>query len=385
MKGKSLAWILETPLTERDVQRFGIKELAELGWKVTIFDNSQLFNARASAKYHLHEGEDSSYIVIRPHSLKSFFKSIREVRPEFVIDNCALDFSGTRAYLEKVIIRTFIRLTERYVYISLTSGHNVSISEGPAVLLYMKRIIRRPWMIPWFFVRPKIFFLAGEAKKKSEMIKARCCFLVHGYDYDQFLSVKNAQKDMNKVSRDHKRILFLDQKGTFGVDSVLEGKKDSKHGNRNYYEHINSFLTTMKGSLGADSRIQLHPKSTCHFYTHPISDLPLAEAVSNSDVIVGHNSTSIQVAVLFKKPIILVTTPFMTFEEENNVQIRQLASLLNLEVMQWDQTNITKIPDVDEVSYESFVHKYIKSNESPKGFSWNIIDSYLCDILQDEQ
>ena len=56
--------------------------------------------------------------------------------------------------------------------------------------------------------------------------------------------------------------------------------------------------------------IKLHPKAnfkrSSKLYSVPVSIKDTAYLVSNADVVVAHCSTSIQLAVLFKKPLILI-------------------------------------------------------------------------------
>ena len=95
---------------------------------------------------------------------------------------------------------------------------------------------------------------------------------------------------------------------------------------------------------------------------------------------VGHNSTSLQLAILFNKPVIFLTTNELKL---NNIgaHISVMASMFgkkeinidnDLSDMDWQKELF-----VDEAKYSEYRKKYIKMDGSPEKQSWDIVIDHI--------
>ena len=125
----------------------------------------------------------------------------------------------------------------------------------------------------------------------------------------------------------------------------------------------------------------MHPKSdhvvNLNKYKYPIFKNKTFELIRNAHVVVAHSSTSLQWAIIMKKPIL-----FLTSEEfPNSKLIDSYASILGKKVI--NLNDISKIKDfnnylhVDNVKYDKFIKDYIKLKGSPKKLSSEIIIEYF--------
>ena len=105
--------------------------------------------------------------------------------------------------------------------------------------------------------------------------------------------------------------------------------------------------------------IKLHPKANFKrsrkLYSIPVSIQETADLVSNADLVVAHCSTSIQLAVLFKKPLILIIPNQL---ERNSVwrkSIDNFSCLLRVPAIKSSEiNNLKSIPRVNIESYNNY-------------------------------
>ena len=105
--------------------------------------------------------------------------------------------------------------------------------------------------------------------------------------------------------------MFIDEDAPFHSDyKILNIKPEVKASQ--YYPEVNSNLEVIKKKFNLDILIQLHPRAeksrSEKYYKHKISKEKTANQISKSKLIIGHSSTSLQLAILYKKPILLVRT-----------------------------------------------------------------------------
>jgi len=98
--------------------------------------------------------------------------------------------------------------------------------------------------------------------------------------------------------------------------------------------------------------------------------------IAHASCVFLHGSTSVNCAVLFRKPIIFL----MPLEIENDgfylPHYLALSRELNKQLLDMDMLqniDIQKETQVDEKIYSSFVEAYIKTLNSPKKYFWEIV------------
>ncbi len=145
-------------------------------------------------------------------------------------------------------------------------------------------------------------------------------------------------------------------------------------------------------ALNCDVKIAAHPRSDYDKkiikYSLPILKDQTYELIKQSIVVVSHGSTSLQWAIIMRKPIILVTTDEMcksTFNQTTDA----FAFALGIDVI-----NLNRIPKnfdwksqlfVDDTKYQNYVETYIKQPGSPEKPVWEIvIDRIETDLFNAE-
>jgi hypothetical protein len=134
--------------------------------------------------------------------------------------------------------------------------------------------------------------------------------------------------------------------------------------------------------LGIEVVIAEHPKSDYskhpdYFQGRKRVRGDTARLVHESRFVLAHASTSIDYAVLFEKPIILLTSEVLD-KTTMGCYIRGFADSLGLDVVFYDMESkdITKqIHTTDR--YATFIDDYIKTKDSPRALAWEIVADVL--------
>ena len=118
--------------------------------------------------------------------------------------------------------------------------------------------------------------------------------------------------------------MFLDEDAPFHPDYLILGIEPEVKAD-DYYEEINNMLEKIRNKFKFQIFIQLHPRAeknrSSFYYKHKFSKLKTAASIKNSKLVIGHCSTSLQLAILFKKPIILIRTK--GWRENDDLEILQ--------------------------------------------------------------
>jgi hypothetical protein len=202
---------------------------------------------------------------------------------------------------------------------------------------------------------------------------------LHYWDYDAYL----AEVD-KPVANESNLVVFLDDYLPFHPDFTYLGIK-SHVTVEEYYPVICRFFDYLEETYGLKVVIAAHPKSSYEHHAHNYYDGRLIlrgktiELVHRAKIVVAHSSTAVAFAVLFKKPLIFVTT--------NQIQhsllkfsIEGMASILKQRIYNLDQATLIDMGEIlqfDEGAYDHYRNAYIKKDSTPNLPMWQIFADYL--------
>ena len=106
-----------------------------------------------------------------------------------------------------------------------------------------------------------------------------------------------------------------------------------------------------------------------------------AELVMNSSVTLAHQSTSLSYAILFKKPLIFLTSNEL-IKSWIGPCIENVSQVLNSQLINMDNffhqgLNIQNFLKVDEKKYKNYLDQYIKVPNSPDLPIWEIFTNQI--------
>lgn len=385
---KQVIYIISSPLSERDFNRFGIKNWINRGWKVNVFDFT-FFLYPKFWKFINGDKLSCNFEGLKIfHNIHEAVDVLRSLENKVVFIDF-LGFSAAEMQIRKVAKRTG-------VLINVLSGsfpepdHKLNIFNifgliknpifffNKLFFFIQKKFeqIRAKKTIPDFLVVNGSKSMAGIKSKKTSVIKA------HSFDYDFFIKKKNF-----KLNKKRKFLVFLDEDGPYHSDFIRLGIRPFVTAEK-YFPVIDLGLSEIAKSLNLKIKIAAHPRSNYDVkqikYKHSIIENKTFELIRDADVVVAHMSTAIQWAVVMKKPIIFVTTDEIqnTFYGRPYAKyINHFATTLGSKVVNLnDISHITNWKDylaIDKKKYKKYIETYIKSKGSPKKLVWDIVIEYI--------
>jgi hypothetical protein len=183
---------------------------------------------------------------------------------------------------------------------------------------------------------------------------------------------------------DSNKFLFLDQNLTDGHDIVLNKNRKSRVNPGLYYELINIFFDQVSAN-GQSTIVVPHPKASRSIqstrYNAKITNEEASRAVMGSRLVFAHDTTAISFAVIFRKPIVFLSS--RTFSVDLQLRIQSLADFLNRPLIniedQVDKDSIDSWCEVDEKFYSKYEFEFLSSKGRgiPKKPLWEEISVYL--------
>ena len=226
---------------------------------------------------------------------------------------------------------------------------------------YLHKLFKQPKIIINFiynifkkFIKHDGYILAGSYSKRD--VKNNSGFIIysHSFDYEN-LKKKNLLKDKKKKI---KKILFLDE--------MMQHHPDYEKNNLlvpiNYKDYLNEINLIFKKIFLLKNfipEIAFHPKSDKKYR----SDFRFVKkyfnntiyAIKNCDLVIAHGSTTIGIAAVFKKPIVLLISKKMKFTWMEKY-VKTIGKHLNCKIYYTDEF----LKNINEIN----LNKLIKSNSN---------------------
>lgn len=375
---KKICFLVCSPFSEIDYIQFGISQIEKLGFQILILDCTPFLES----KFYSEIGADSitikNELVLKCFSKKDIFLHLNKFNPEWCIDY--LQGFSKKCYMDRVHIRLFLKFKFKIIEYKLKSipfykgliYSNFLSHAKNFVKLFAIKILSLPWKIA-----DADMVIVGGRIEYNKLSNHRRIIKAHNFDFDKFKIFSQKKR----IIESKKKLLFLDEDFPCHSDYIRDGLSPSINVEK-YFEEISNCLLFLSNRFRLQPLIKLHPKAnfkrSSKLYSIPVSLKDTAYLVWNADVVVAHCSTSIQLAVLFKKPLVLIIPNKL---ERNSVwrkSIDNFSCLLRVPAIKSSEINtLKKIPSVNIESYNDYREKYIKMKGSPDEFSWEIITDNL--------
>jgi len=379
-----VVYLVSSPLSDRDFNRFGIGRWIERGFNVKVLDFTMLLKP----KYWKHFSSDSlsssfnDVVMIKSiRMMKQFLKNYDDdcIFIDLIDDFSYLEFKirriikkrGTLIQLRMKMFPTYDDTTETGIRRYLLKFKRV-FSDPSMINKKISAIIRQYLQI----VSDYLIVSGGSSPINTNHSKADSIIRVHSFDYDYVLKDKTPNGKLNNSTG----ILFLDTFAPFHPDKIYSSRKGGGLTPGNYYSAINKGLFSLQKELGYDVLIAAHPRSDYNnqnvkCYSFPNVKDETYQLIKQSHIVVSHVSLSLHWAIVMYKPVILVTTD--EFVDHNAKLVHIIANALGKKVI-----NLDHIPDninwgsllsIDKIKYSTYINKYIRDPHVPEKRVWDIV------------
>jgi len=384
---------MQTALTIRDHERFGLEILRSRGFKVTFLDMTRILNPAFAGKYEPPDPSDYKGVVAI-NTWRDLSKYLKENPIYLGVD---LICSGkNNIFMYNALKKYNIKYASVHVNRtpdSPTCGEGKRADFGQKLrrirgYLKDRDVVKNAKEI---MERLRLSFYASNIQKPAVIIKGGAAgsfrfpgaakgaqvIDAHTLDYDLYL--KRRTHDAGAVQKnDH--IVFLDEYNPFHPDMMTEGGAGLWLDPEEYYGGLARFFSYVEEKTGLPVKIAAHPRSRYdlhpdYFKGRDVIIGKTIELVSGAKAVLAHASTSINFAVLYKKPIIFLTSNGIK-KTSYDASISNFARQFGKKPVNVDgdlRTDIESELSVDACAYDKYRADYIKSPGSPEKLFWEIV------------
>jgi len=202
-------------------------------------------------------------------------------------------------------------------------------------------------------------------------------------DYDIYLEKQN-----HDIEEDKSLVIFIDSYLPFHPDFKMLNDNNYPVTPGNYYPKIRAFFEYLERNFRVHIIVAAHPRSEYEklpdfFGGRKCIKGQTDELIRKSAIVISHDSTAINFAVLYYKPIIFISTN--EFSQKNGVWpgdmlLKSMATLLKRKYINLDTFHKIDLKDemlVNTQAYSEYIDNYIKTPGTPEIPIWEIFSQYI--------
>ncbi len=386
-----ILFLIESPFNKRDFKRFGVEVFIENGFEVYVWDFTPFLHPKFNTL--ITQSDPIEYEnLIRFDSKRDAIAAIgKKGGDSFIISLIGyhdVTYSIFRQ-ISKNKIPYSVFAANTVPYENINKSKNISFWE--IVCLFPMKIIRLTpkKAINHFLFRMPLallginaatFALAGGAKRGTNMplINHETEVLwIHSLDYDIYLDYKEGGHCETNIA------VFVDQYLPFHSDFIHSGVKNHIVPEE-YYSLLCKFFDYMEEKYNLNVVIAAHPRSHYeklpdYFQGRNVIRGKAFKLVKDAKLVIMHWSAAINFAVLYKKPVIFITTDILE-KDVFGKYISKFASYFRKTPI-----NISKNVSVDlekelfvyEEGYAKYKNDFIKVEGTEEIPFWQVVSNKI--------
>jgi hypothetical protein len=205
---------------------------------------------------------------------------------------------------------------------------------------------------------------------------------VPSFDYDRHLQ---AVSDSEEVAAPGS-VVFLDDGGPFHRDQFFF-KNPFPCTMEEYFSNLNSFFNLVEKKFNYSVVVASHPRVDYNKEGNPFNGRRIVEGethklVEHSKFVFSTCSTSVNFAVMYKKPIVFLSIN-PTKRNPYDPMIKSISASLGKLPVQWadkDKIDWDRELMVNQDCYNQYINTYIKKQGSTEKLSWEILADHIKSI-----
>lgn len=387
---RKIIFPIEFIFTDRDFSRFGVDLLECRGLSVEVWDFSPLFKPRYF-RNNQHLTSKFAITVKEINTKKQAYSLLNKLNDEDVIMSIS-SISSDNYFFYKEINKRKICLgffqgaylpqisNDKSLFNSILFNLNLRVFGKIFYKInsffknYLRIKIKADFVVTIGLKHEKeasnIFYIS----EKYSLIKS------HSLDFDKFIIHEQQKRKKIENKSESEFIVFLDEAVTHHSDYDHSGTVPDCD-EKVYYKEIINFFDLIEKEMGINVVIAAHPKSDYEnkgdlFNHRKIIYGKTEELVSNSKLVLLHASTSVNFAIIYRKPLIYLTSLSYSTELRRKINLR--ASVLNISPITLplnERDSISFSSNFEK--YEDYFKNYIKYPGSANKLFWDTFCDYL--------
>jgi hypothetical protein len=386
MKFKKIIYLNYSPLTRRDYEVFFMEEVLRYGIEIEYWDLTMLLFESTF------DQEDASFLV---KTIK--IKTYQDLRQAIIQQTC----------LEKILFISIMNFGSRIARI------HILLQKYRCILGYFARN-QLPNFLPKYHILKKILrlnikkilnlcynykvkynlrrgvykkydfvFLGGRLGIKSfgkfrKIYKNSRILKINSWDYDNYL-----KNDRSERIIDDNYILFLDEYLPFHPDFKMISSGDKVISPDKYFGQLNDYFDRIEKQFSLPVVIAAHPRSLKYMEHNYFSGRKICFGVTcqlakYANFILAHTSTSIDYAILYNKPIHIITSKIIkkkmpVYHEGMMARVRYIGC----NYQYFDDKSDALIGETNAENYNRYKYDYLTFQETENVLSSDIFINFL--------
>lgn len=382
---KKITFITTQALNERNLKRFNLLLFIKDGWKVNYWNVQNVFYKN---KF---KNTKKKYKILRVNNIK--FNNISSlIRAAFSTEySYYVDFLDN-SFLSFILRKILSYKNNNRILIDSANHpqHNIKNLDFKLLLNQMKFFffikvvkfffvtITRKIMLNLFNTDVYIHLVSGKlARINSEKLYGKNLQLKsHSFDYNIYLENISKKKYFDKI-------VFIDQDWPLPFELLIRGGKKFVTFN-NYWKSLNFFFDYLENKFNKEVIIARHPRAN---KDNKISKKRIVynftdQLIKYSFLNITHTSAAVEFVILYKKPLIIISTNELQQNQGTGVYSDMLAlsKALNKNILNIDrfsEIQLFKEIKVNNQIYNTYINNYIKEIGSKNINSFLSLKNYL--------
>lgn len=289
------------------------------------------------------------------------------------LPNSSVIFITNDSYLQKLsgVFKILKRSQDKLISFRIKASI-FAYEEDSGLRLWFRKFIEKTKMLPWHKLRILYFSNHNYYAPDYFMCSTRYYLPLKAY-----LTVKRKNilivhsDDVNKIIEDKSEVYHHPKTGVF-LDQVLPFAYRSKIDPDHYYKSVQSTLEKLKKYYKLDRIIvSEHPESEAlkeelkdRYANFERSRRNSQNLIKNSEVVFAHYSTSIGMAVYYKKPVILLIDDHLREVSHIENAIETYEKNLHLPLVDMGINDFSNLEGrrINNYLYSNYVQKFMRDN-----------------------
>ena len=387
-------FFVEYPMNKRDWKRLGIQTLLNNKFRVEIWDFTPCLHPGFADKIRVNERVDDfndTYIIRNiGYSvwLAQALNAATLVIYQFGLNDTTLPVF--RAVARSKAKTGIIQVNQIIIHFAPEGSITNKIQGLSVTEIYHRLLTKIILKIPWIFGVQPMDYLIGSTDKSLEVAQYNYPInhktkqiWVHGIDYDIYLKTREIKERIVQ----EKYAVFIDEYAPFHSDLLYLGINPELTPGI-YYPALCRFFGLLEKKYNISIVIAAHPRSQYetmpdYFNGRKVIRDETAALIRDSEFVIAHMSTSINLAVLFEKPIVFITTGELAAQQDGifplGLYIEQTAAFFGKVPILCDDISTVGDLDlgVDKEIYNKYRNTHIKKDGGGDIPAWDLIVSEL--------
>lgn len=383
-------FLLNSTFNRRDYHRYGFDIIRSRGYEIEIWDFTPVLKTHYF-NHHTPPDSINSDICKLFHAKNHIKQAVRSLgSSDLVFSAMGIDQSNLFIYQilkDKGIIYGFgltgmiptRKWSLKYI-LSLTYKDPFSVPFK--IFNSLKKVFTKINGRQLPLLKADFLITGGKASANSgqyPVSNTTCIIKAHAFDYDRYLDEESKEEKGLKNGKPY--VVFLDADLPYHPDYLYSNIVPYCTAEK-YYPEMNRFFNFLEQKTGLSVIIAAHPRANYAKKGNPYGSRTIVSGkticlVKYAKAAIAHISTSVNFAVLYKKPMIFLNSTNYDLRFQNRIVTQAHALGENPIVISDDYSSHFELNSINDTKYATYKELYIKETGTPEKPVWEIFADYL--------